>query len=67
MVYGEMKRRLTAKPMEVTTVRLLRADRELWFAASRLRGISQSEFLRVALREQATRTLASTAGQENRS
>jgi hypothetical protein len=53
-------RRLTKRPMGFAAVRLPQTDRELWFAASKVLGVSQSEFLRTALRERAERVLAST-------
>ena len=56
-------RRLTKRPMGFAAVRLPQSDRELWFAASKILGVSQSEFLRTALRERAERVLASTATQ----
>ena len=51
--------------MVFAAIRLPSADRERWFAASRLLGVSQSEFLRVALRERSQRVLAAAAGQED--
>jgi hypothetical protein len=57
-----MKRRLTQRPMVFAAVRMPNADRERWYAASKLLGVSQSAFLREALRERAQRVLAS-AGQ----
>jgi hypothetical protein len=45
--------------MGFAAVRLPQSDREIWFAASKILGVSQSEFLRVALRERAERVLAS--------
>jgi hypothetical protein len=56
-----MKRRLTKRPKLFAAVRIEPADRERWFAASKLLGISQSEFLRAALRERAERVLATAA------
>ena len=38
-------------------MRLPEADKNRWFAASKLLGVSQSEFLRAALRERAERVL----------
>jgi hypothetical protein len=52
-----MKRRLTKRPKVFAAVRMERADRERWFAASKLLGVSQSEFLRTALRESVQRVL----------
>jgi hypothetical protein len=46
--------------MGFAAVRLPQADRERWFAAAKLLGISQSEFLRAALRERAERVLTAT-------
>jgi hypothetical protein len=51
-------RRLTQRPMVFAAVRLPHGDRERWFVASKLLGVSQSEFLRAALRERAERVLA---------
>lgn len=53
-----MVSRLTKRPMVFAAVRLPVADRERWFAASKLLGVSQSEFLRTALRERAEKVLA---------
>jgi uncharacterized protein (DUF1778 family) len=50
-------RRLTKKPQVVTTVRLLARDRDLMYLAASREGVSQSEFLRVAVRERAERVL----------
>lgn len=50
-------RRLTAKAMRWTAVRLPAADKDLWYAAARVRGVSQSAFLREVLRAAAMRTL----------
>ena len=47
--------------MGFAAVRLPQLDREIWFAASKILGVSQSEFLRTALRERAERVLASAA------
>jgi len=52
------QRRLTKRPKLFAAVRIEQADRELWFLASRRLGVSQSEFLRAALRERAERVLA---------
>jgi hypothetical protein len=49
--------------MGFAAVRLPQSDRESWFAASKILGVSQSELLRAALRERAERVLASTATQ----
>src|SRR5262245_40901879 len=51
------KRRLTQRPMVFAAIRMPSADRERWYEASRLLGISQSAFLRDALRERADRVL----------
>jgi len=59
-------RRLTKRRMKWTSVRVPAADRERWFAASKLLGISQSEFLRVALRERCERVLLTAARGEPR-
>jgi uncharacterized protein (DUF1778 family) len=47
--------------MGFAAVRLPQSDREIWFAAAKILGVSQGEFLRTALRERAERVLASTA------
>ena len=52
-----MKPRLTKRPMVFAAVRMPHADRDRWFAASKLLGVTQSEFLRDALRERAERVL----------
>jgi hypothetical protein len=44
--------------MVFAAVRLPVVDRERWFAASKRLGVSQSEFLRVALRDRAERVLS---------
>jgi hypothetical protein len=54
-------RRLTKRAMVFAAVRLPHGDRDRWFAASKLLGVSQSEFLRQALRERAERVLTSVA------
>jgi len=59
-------RRLTKRPMGFAAVRLPETDRELWFAASKVLAVSQSEFLRTALRERAERVLASTGTRTER-
>jgi hypothetical protein len=51
-------RRLTKRPMVFAAVRMPSVDRERWYEASRLLGVSQSTFLRDALRERAERVLA---------
>lgn len=56
-----MGQRLTKRPMILVAVRLPIADRERWFAASKLLGITQAEFLRTALRERAEKILVSAA------
>lgn len=59
-------RRLTKRRMAVAAaVRMTTAERERWFAASRLLGVSQSEFLRAALRERVERTLAAAVGAQS--
>jgi hypothetical protein len=47
----------TKKPMLYKSFRLKPADAELWRVASARAEISQSEFLRLALRERARRVL----------
>jgi uncharacterized protein (DUF1778 family) len=54
-------RRLTKARMGFAAVRLPLSDKELWFAAAKLLGVSQSEFLRAALRERAQEVLTSAA------
>jgi uncharacterized protein (DUF1778 family) len=44
--------------MEWTSVRVPPDIRDLWYAASRVRGVSQSVFLRDALRTAAVKTIA---------
>jgi len=34
------------------------ADKDLWYAAAKVLGVSQSEFLRRALRDSAVKTIA---------
>jgi hypothetical protein len=51
--------------MRWTAVRLPAADKDLWFTASRIRGVSQSSFLREALRAAALRTLTEARGPES--
>lgn len=55
------RRRLTKRAMVFAAVRVLAVDRERWYAASKLLGISQSEFLRLALRERSARVLSELA------
>lgn len=50
-------RRLTKRAMSKTSICLPAATKELWFAASKHQGVSQSEFLRVALHTTAARIL----------
>jgi len=47
--------------MQLTTVRVPASDRDLWYAAAKMLGVSQSEFLRHSLRERAARVLAAPA------
>ena len=51
------KRVLTKKPLALTSVRLPSEDVEAWQAAATKLEISQSEFLRQALRDKARETL----------
>lgn len=51
------KRNFTKTPMVLTSVRLPQRDYELWKLASAREEISQSEFLRIALRERAVQIL----------
>ncbi len=51
------KKQFTKRPMELTSVRLPQRDYELWKLASAREEISQSEFLRIALRERAVQIL----------
>jgi prophage antirepressor-like protein len=53
-----MTRRTTQRPKRFAAVRIADADRDLWFVAAKVLGISQSEFLRRTLREAAVRTIA---------
>ncbi len=50
-----MSRRLTKIAMRQTTVRIPARDLDVLYLAARREGLSQSEFLRVALREKAER------------
>jgi uncharacterized protein (DUF1778 family) len=52
-------RRLSKSPKTLWNVRLERRDRELLFLAASREEISQSDFLRRALRERAERVLRS--------
>jgi hypothetical protein len=53
-----MKRKIyTKKAMVFTSVLIPKSDKSLWTVAAGNLGISQSEFLRVALREKARRVL----------
>jgi uncharacterized protein (DUF1778 family) len=53
-----MKRKVfTQKPMLYRSFRLKHADAELWRIAAARAEISQSEFLRAAIREKARRVL----------
>jgi hypothetical protein len=53
-----VKRRIyTKKAMAFTSVLIPENDKQLWTAAAGNLGVSQSEFLRVALREKARRVL----------
>jgi hypothetical protein len=61
-----MKRRLTQRPMVFAAVRMPLADRERWYAASKLLGVSQSQFLREALRDRAQRVLSIAVAGEAR-
>jgi hypothetical protein len=59
-----MKRRTyTKKAMAFTSVLVPEGDKHLWTAAAGNLGISQSEFLRVALREKARRVLRKHMGE----
>lgn len=61
-----MNSRLTKRPMVFAAVRMPSGDRDKWFAASKLLGVSQSEFLRTALRERCEHVLATAARGEPR-
>jgi hypothetical protein len=50
-------RRLTHQPMVFTAERVPRLLRDRWYVASRFLGVSQSAFLRTALRERVERVL----------
>lgn len=54
-------RRLTAHRKLRVAVRMHPADRERWYLAAKIRGVSQSEFFRVAVRETADRVIAADA------
>ena len=56
-----MRRRLTQRPKVAVAFRMPRDDRERWYVAAKLEGISQSEFLRGALRDRVERVLAAAA------
>ena len=55
---------LTKKPMFRGSIRIPRQDKQLWSAAAAQEQVSQSEFLRVALRERAVRVLTSRNEQD---
>ena len=57
-----MARRLTKIPLLNHTVRLSVPDRDLLYEAAKVEGISQSEFLRSAVREKAERVLEERSG-----
>jgi uncharacterized protein (DUF1778 family) len=50
-------RRLTKIPMVNTTVRISPRDLDLLYLGAKREGVSQSEFLRLAVRERAQRAL----------
>jgi uncharacterized protein (DUF1778 family) len=50
-------RRFTKRALVMLAVRVAPADRELLFRAAKLRGVSQSEMFREALREHTQRVL----------
>ena len=50
-----MARRYTKEPMVSTSVRITPAERDLVYLAARREGISQSEFVRLAVVEKAER------------
>ena len=54
-------RKLTHKPMVFAGVRMTREQREAWYIAARLEGVSQSAFLREALKMRVARVLAAAA------
>jgi uncharacterized protein (DUF1778 family) len=54
---GLFRRTKIIKPV-LLTVRLTARDRDLLHASALHAGLSQAEYVRVAVREQATRTLA---------
>jgi hypothetical protein len=58
--------RYTRERWAITTVRLPVADRERWFAASKLTGISQAQFLREALHAHAVRVFAHAGRKQRR-
>ena len=51
------KQTLTKEPMQWTSVRVPAIDKQAWQMAATQEGISQSEFLRIALRKRVTRVL----------
>ena len=51
------KQTLTKEPMQLTSVRVPAKDKQAWQKAATQEGISQSEFLRIALRERAVQIL----------
>lgn len=60
-----MNRTLTKKPMRMTTLRISDRDKELYVSTAALEGISQAEFLRLAIRERAKRILRSSSNDEH--
>jgi len=63
-----MKRTFTKKPipMFLTSIRISQRDKELSVSAAALQGVSQAEFLRMAIREHAQRVLADRSMQQER-
>jgi hypothetical protein len=47
----------TKQPMEFTSVLLPKNYKQIWVAAAQSMGVSQSAFLRIALKEKARRVL----------
>jgi len=58
------QKRFTKRPMVLSSYRVTPSDNELFKAAAGKEGISQSEFLRRAIREKASRVLMAEVPQE---
>jgi hypothetical protein len=57
-VMSKRPRRLTQRPLKFAAVRMPESDRDLWFAAAKVTGESQSAFLRRVLRAASVATIA---------